>query len=47
MNEEKLPAIHPGEILLEEFLKPMALNQNQLALKIGVPKARTMPKNNG
>ena len=35
MNEsEKLNPIHPGEILLEEFLKPMGLSQNQLALSI-------------
>jgi len=37
---EKLPPIHPGEILLEEFLKPMGLSQNQLALSIGVPARR-------
>lgn len=37
---EKLPPIHPGEILLEEFLKPMGLSQNQLALCIGVPARR-------
>ena len=32
--------IHPGEILLEEFLKPMGLSQNQLANDIGVPPRR-------
>jgi len=32
--------IHPGEILLEEFLKPMGLSQNQLALSIGVSPRR-------
>ena len=31
---------HPGEILLEEFLKPMGLSQNRLALAIGVPSRR-------
>ena len=31
---------HPGEILLEEFLKPMNLSQNRLALDIGVPARR-------
>ncbi len=41
MNEsEKLSPIHPGEILLEEFLKPMGLSQNQLALSIRVPARR-------
>jgi addiction module HigA family antidote len=40
MTEEKLQPIHPGEILLEEFLKPMALSQNQLALSVGVPARR-------
>lgn len=40
MTEEKLQPIHPGEILLEEFLKPMELSQNQLALSVGVPARR-------
>ena len=40
MNDEKLAPIHPGEVLLEEFLKPMALSQNRLALDIGVPARR-------
>lgn len=40
MTEEKLAPIHPGEILLEEFLKPMNLSQNQLALAIRVPARR-------
>jgi len=34
---EKLKNIHPGEILLEEFLGPMAISQNRLARDIGVP----------
>jgi addiction module HigA family antidote len=38
--EEKLKPVHPGEILLEEFLKPMGLSQNQVALSIGVPARR-------
>lgn len=37
MPEHKLKSVHPGEILLEEFLKPMNLSQNRLALDIGVP----------
>ncbi|MGH8751198.1 MAG: HigA family addiction module antitoxin [Burkholderiales bacterium] len=36
----KLKNIHPGEILLEEFLKPMDISQNQLARAIGVPPRR-------
>lgn len=40
MVEEKLRPVHPGEVLLEEFLKPMGLSQNQLALGIGVPSRR-------
>ena len=32
--------IHPGEILLEEFLKPMKISQNKLALDIHVPDPR-------
>ena len=32
--------VHPGEILLEEFIKPMGLSQNQLAQAIGVPPRR-------
>jgi len=40
MVEEKLKPIHPGEILLEEFLKPMGLSQNRVALDIGVSARR-------
>ena len=36
----KLSNIHPGEILLEEFLKPMEITQNQLARDIKVPANR-------
>ena len=32
--------IHPGEILLEEFLKPMGISQNKLAMDIRVPAPR-------
>lgn len=32
--------IHPGEILLEDFLKPMGISQNQLALGTGLPSSR-------
>mgnify|MGYP001613898639 FL=1 len=40
MTEKKLHPVHPGEVLLEEFLKPMGLSQNRLALAIGVPPRR-------
>jgi len=37
---DTLNNIHPGEILLEEFLKPMNISQNKLANAIGVPPRR-------
>src|SRR3989344_3228915 len=37
---KKLPNIHPGEVLLDEFLKPMGISQNALARAIGVPPRR-------
>jgi antitoxin HigA-1 len=37
---KKLPNIHPGEVLLEEFLTPMGISQNALARTIGVPPRR-------
>jgi antitoxin HigA-1 len=40
MMRKKLHPVHPGEILLEEFLKPMSISQNRLALSIGVPPRR-------
>ena len=36
----KLPPIHPGEILLEEFLHPMGISQYRLAKSISVPPRR-------
>ena len=36
----KLKNVHPGEVLLEEFLVPMALSQNAVARAIGVPPRR-------
>jgi addiction module HigA family antidote len=36
----RLPNIHPGEVLLEEFLKPMGISQNKIARDIGVPPRR-------
>ena len=36
----KLPNVHPGEVLLEEFLKPLGLSQNGAARALGVPPRR-------
>lgn len=35
-----VPNIHPGEVLLEEFMQPMGLSQNRLAREIGVSPRR-------
>ncbi len=40
MTKNKLPPIHPGEILLEEFLEPMGISQYRIAKDIGVPPRR-------
>jgi addiction module HigA family antidote len=40
MARKKLPPIHPGEILLEEFLKPMGISQYRLSKDISVPPRR-------
>lgn len=40
MNPEKLAPVHPGEVLLEEFLLPMHLSQSHLAIEIGVHPRR-------
>ena len=40
MDDRKLPPIHPGEILLEEFLKPFGVSQYRVAKDIGVPPRR-------
>jgi len=40
MTDQKLPPIHPGEILLEEFLNPLGLSQYRLAQDIGVSPRR-------
>lgn len=37
---DRLSPVHPGEVLLEDFLKPMELSQNRLALSIGVHPRR-------
>ena len=36
----RITPIHPGEILLEEFLQPMGVTQHRLAVSIGVPPRR-------
>jgi addiction module HigA family antidote len=40
MKTNKLPPIHPGEILREEFMKPRDLSQNALARALNVPPRR-------
>lgn len=40
MKKNKLPPIHPGEILREEFMKPHGLSQNALARGLNVPPRR-------
>ncbi|HEV8716416.1 MAG TPA: HigA family addiction module antitoxin [Candidatus Binatia bacterium] len=40
MAEKRQPQIHPGEILLEEFLKPLNISQYRLAKDINVPARR-------
>ncbi|MGA1790871.1 MAG: HigA family addiction module antitoxin [bacterium] len=40
MKNNKIQPIHPGEVLLEEFLKPMGISQYRLAKDISVPARR-------
>ena len=40
MSEEKMAPVHPGEVLLEEFLRPLGLSQHRLALDLGVDPRR-------
>src|SRR4030065_2175806 len=40
MRKKVLPPIHPGEILMEEFLKPLNISQYKLAKDINVPARR-------
>lgn len=47
MGNERLPNSHPGEVLLEEFLKPMGLSQYALAKAIHVPAMRISEICNG
>ena len=36
----KLPPVHPGEILTEEFLAPLGISKNKLAIDLGIPASR-------
>jgi addiction module HigA family antidote len=40
MSKAKIHSIHPGEILLEEFMRPLGLSQYRIAKDIGVPPIR-------
>ena len=40
LNKRDLPPVHPGEILMEDFLKPMGISRYRLAKSIGVPQRR-------
>ena len=40
MRNKKIPPLHPGEVLLEEFLKPLNISQNQLGRDLGVSARR-------
>jgi len=40
MGKRKIPPLHPGEVLFEEFLKPMNISQNQLGRDLGVSARR-------
>lgn len=40
MTEKLYPPIHPGEILMEDFIREFGITQNKLAVSIGVPPRR-------
>ena len=40
MTSQKLSPVHPGEILLEEYLKPLGISQNKLGRDLNVPAQR-------
>lgn len=40
MPAKKIAPLHPGEVLFEEFMKPLGISQNQLARDLGVPPRR-------
>lgn len=39
-NKKKLPPVHPGELLLEDFMEPMNLNSAKLAKALDIPSNR-------
>lgn len=39
-SEDRLPPVHPGEVLLEDFMKPLGLSASHLAAELGVPAPR-------
>ena len=39
-DDDRLPNVHPGEVLLADFMRPFGLSQNALARAIGVPPRR-------
>ena len=47
MTSQKLEEIHPGEILLEEFMKPLGITARQLAADMDVPPSRISDIVNG
>ena len=40
MSDQRLAPVHPGEVLLEEFLRPLGLSQNRPGLSLGVHPRR-------
>jgi len=46
-SENYMPPVHPGEILLEEFMKPLDVSQNRLAHDTGMPQTRIQAIVNG
>ena len=40
MQKKRMAPVHPGEILLEQFLRPLEMSQNRLAIEISVPPRR-------
>ncbi len=47
MPKKLLPPVHPGEILREEFMKPLGMSANALAQRLGVTPARVNEIANG
>ena len=39
-DDDRLPNVHPGEVLLEDFMRPLGLSQNALARALRVPPRR-------